>query len=84
LRWHRFTEPPDRRRRLELFAEAYGLSSAEGLVDRVITSQREHMQVVRRLASRGDQRQVDLVASGYVLELQDRIRWSFAHRHLME
>jgi Phosphotransferase enzyme family len=84
LRWHRFTEPPDRRRRLELFAEAYGLSSAEGLVDRVITSQRKHLEVVRQLAERGDQRQVDLVASGYLLELQDRIHWSLAHRHLVE
>jgi Phosphotransferase enzyme family len=84
LRWHRFIEPPGRRRRLELFAEAYGLSSAEGLVDRVIMSQREHLQAVRRLAERGDQRQVDLVASGYLLELQDRIRWSLTHRHLME
>jgi hypothetical protein len=32
----------------------------------------------------GDRRQVQLVASGYLLELQDRIQWSVAHRHLMD
>lgn len=53
LRWHAFSELPHRRRRLELFAEAYGLTSVEGLVDRVIASQREHLEVVRRLADRG-------------------------------
>ena len=84
LRWHRFTSPPDRRRRLKLFAEAYGLASVEGLVDRVITSQRAQGELVRQLANRGHPRQADLVASGYLLELRERVQWSVAHRHLME
>jgi hypothetical protein len=84
LRWHRFTKPPDRRRRLRVFAEAYGLPSVEGLVDRVIMSQREHVELVRRLADREDRRQVDLVASGYLLELRERVQWSVAHRDMME
>ena len=69
---------------LKLFAEAYGLVSLDGLVDRVIMSQRQQVEIVRRLAEREDRRQVDLVASGYLLELQDRIQWSVAHRHLMD
>ena len=84
LRWHRFTEPPDRRRRLKIFAEAYGLASVDGLVDRVIMNQWQQVELVRRLADRGDPRQVDLVASEYLLELQDRIKWSVAHRDLMD
>jgi hypothetical protein len=44
LRWHRFIKPPDRRRRLRLFAETYGLASVEGLVDRVI---RVNMSILR-------------------------------------
>lgn len=64
LRWHRFTKPPDRQRRLKLFAEAYGLASVDGLVDQVLTSQRGRVELVRRLADRGDRRQVDLVARG--------------------
>ena len=58
--------------------------SLDGLVDRVIMSQRQQVEIVRRLAEREDRRQVDLVASGYLLELQDRIQWSVAHRHLMD
>lgn len=58
--------------------------SVDGLVDRVIMSQRQQVEIVRRLAEREDRRQVDLVASGYLLELQDRIQWSVAHRHLMD
>jgi hypothetical protein len=84
LRWHRFTQPPDRRRRLNVFAKAYGLASVDGLVDRVIMSQRAQVELVRRLADRGDPRQVDLVAAGYLLELQERVQWSVAHSHLME
>lgn len=84
LRWHRFTKPPDRQRRLKLFAEAYGLASVDGLVDQVITGQRGQVELVRRLADRGDRRQLDLVARGYLLELQGRVQWSVAHRHLME
>jgi hypothetical protein len=53
----------DRRRSLTLFAATYGLASVEGLVDRVIMSQREQVELVRRLADRGDRRQVDLVAN---------------------
>jgi hypothetical protein len=58
--------------------------SVDGLVHRVIMSQRQQVEIVRRLAERGDRRQVDLVASGYLLELQDRFQWSVAHRHLMD
>jgi hypothetical protein len=42
------------------------------------------VEIARQLAERGDRRQVQLVASGYLLELQDRIQWSVAHRHLMD
>lgn len=34
LRWLRYPSPPIRRERLAIFAEAYGLTSAAGLVDR--------------------------------------------------
>jgi hypothetical protein len=54
------------------------------LADRVISIQRDQLELIRRLAQRGDRRQVELVASGYLLELQDRIAWSLTHRHLLE
>lgn len=44
---------PDRRARLETFAEAYGLTSADGLVDEVIHQQRWIRERVRQLAAAG-------------------------------
>jgi aminoglycoside phosphotransferase (APT) family kinase protein len=75
-RWLRHPEPPDRRTRLLSFAESYGLSSADGLVDRVIAVQSDMHALVGRLADEGVPRQIDLVAAGYLEELQARINWS--------
>ena len=84
-RWHGFTKPPGLAADASKpSAEAYGLASWDGLVDQVITGQRGQVELVRRLADRGDRRQVDLVARGYLLELQGRVQWSVTHRHLME
>ncbi|SOD62227.1 Phosphotransferase enzyme family protein [Streptomyces zhaozhouensis] len=81
-RWLRHPEPPDRRRRLEMFATAYGLTSADGLVDAVIEVQRETRARVLRLAERGDQPQARWVAEGHLAALDERIAWSRAHRDL--
>ncbi|HEY3903314.1 MAG TPA: aminoglycoside phosphotransferase family protein [Streptosporangiaceae bacterium] len=53
LRWLRYPETPDRRRRLEVFADAYGLADTAGLVDAVITVQEQGVDAVRRLAGQG-------------------------------
>ncbi|MGW3347313.1 aminoglycoside phosphotransferase family protein [Nonomuraea rubra] len=84
LRWLRYPAPPDRRRRLELFAGAYGLPSAEGLVDAVIGVQRDGIERVRALAAAGRQPQARWVAEGYLDDLGGRLAWSLAHRHLFE
>jgi hypothetical protein len=83
LRWLRYPAPPDRRRRLEIFAEAYGLASTDGLVDEVIAVQRAGLETVQRLADEGHERQRTLVASGHLDELRNRIRWSEDNRHLL-
>lgn len=84
LRWLRYPEPPDRRRRLEVFAMAYGLTSTRGLVDAVIDVQAESVEQVRRLAVAGNQPQRDWVAEGHLDELAARVAWSRAHRRLFE
>jgi hypothetical protein len=83
-RWVRYPGPPDRRRRIELFATAYGLSSVDGLVDEVIAVQREVLARVERLAAVGHPRQVALVAAGERARLQGSIDWSEANRRLFE
>jgi Phosphotransferase enzyme family len=54
LRWLRYPEPPDRRRRISTFAEAYGLDSAGGLVDRIIAVQSGMRDLVARPADEAD------------------------------
>lgn len=49
-RWLAYPDVPDRRRRLELFAEAYGLESSSGLVDEVLAQQQAVWERARRLA----------------------------------
>lgn len=83
-RWLRYPEPPDRRHRLELFAETYGLTSLEGLVEEVIQRQRDSLENVRQLADRGLEPQLSWVAKGYLEALVDRITWSEEHRSLFE
>ncbi len=83
-RWVRYPEPPDRRRRLSLFAEAYGLPSGDGLVEHVITMQQRMRALIVRLAQEGLPRQVDLVRNGFLDEMDARITWSVTHRHLIE
>ncbi|MGI5171236.1 aminoglycoside phosphotransferase family protein [Spirillospora sp. CA-253888] len=84
LRWLRYTEPPDRRRRLERFCAAYGLAPADGVVDAVIAVQREGVELVRRLAEQGHQPQADWVAEGRFQELAQRVAWSEANRGSFE
>ena len=83
-RWLRYPAPPHRRQRLELFAEAYGLTSTHGLVDEVINQQELVWDRARQLAAEGRQPQAWWQASGYLDEIAERIRWSRTHRHLFE
>ncbi len=84
LRWRRFDAPPDRRRRLAIFAEAYGLPGPEGLFAAAIDRQRRTIEHVRELAQQGIQPQVDWVAEGALDADQAIIAWSLDHRELFE
>lgn len=81
---HHFPEPPNRRRRVEAFVEAYGLVAASGLVDAVITRQQANINYVRVLADRGVQPQRQWVEEGILETLEERVRRSRAHRELFE
>jgi len=69
MRWHGFTAPPDRARWIAVFAEEYGLSTVDGLVDAVIRRQRLTYQHVRALAERGLEPQRTWVIEGRLDEL---------------
>ncbi|GAA4020936.1 aminoglycoside phosphotransferase family protein [Allokutzneria multivorans] len=76
MRLQDFTEPPDRARRIEIFADAYGLTSTEGLVDKVIERQEAAAVKVVTLAERGLEPQRAWVEGGVLDELAQRVRWS--------
>ncbi|MEV4350423.1 aminoglycoside phosphotransferase family protein [Actinoplanes sp. NPDC049596] len=83
LRWLSYPAPPDRRRRMEIFAEAYGLPDGN-LVDEVIAQQETVWQRARRLAEQGQQPQAEWLATGFLDETAERIRWSRDNRRLFE
>jgi len=84
VRWLSFPAPPDRRRRLEVFAEAYGLESSAGLVDAVIAQQELVWERARLLAEQGCQPQAEWQATGFLDITGERIRWSRDNRRLFE
>ncbi|GLW35863.1 aminoglycoside phosphotransferase family protein [Actinoplanes regularis] len=79
-----YPAPPDRRRRLERFAEAYGLTTLPDLVDEVIAQQCDVWLRALRLAAEGRQPQVAWQEAGFLDEVAERIRWSRANRRLFE
>ncbi|WP_193241926.1 hypothetical protein [Streptomyces phaeolivaceus] len=83
-RWLRHPRPPARRRRLERFCTAYGLSSTDGVVDAVIREQRANIERVRHLAAAGHEPRATWAAEGYLRELEHKLEWSREHLHLFE
>jgi len=79
MQWQAFAEPPDRRHRIAVFADAYGVST-DGLVDAVVERQRLTAKHSRILKARG------LVAPWTTTESclanDELVRWSDEHRHL--
>ncbi|WP_238010013.1 aminoglycoside phosphotransferase family protein [Dactylosporangium sp. AC04546] len=80
----RHPRPPDRRRRLERFAEAYGLTTTDGLVDEVIAQQEAVLLRARRLAAQARQPQLFWQETGALDRVAQRIAWSRAHRQLFD
>lgn len=76
IRWQGFTAPPDRARRIEVFAEEYGLPGSTGLVDAVIRRQQLTGHHIRILAEHGLEPQRTWAAEGFYEELASRVQWS--------
>ena len=84
--WHHFTETPDRKHRIDMFLEAYGMSRDElgDIVAGVAATQRTVGSHEKLLAERGLQPQVDWVASGDLEVIEKRAQWTESHRSLFE
>jgi aminoglycoside phosphotransferase (APT) family kinase protein len=82
LSWHHFETVPDRRHRLEVFAEAYGLTSTEGLVESVIARQRLTIVHIEELAARGVEPQASWIADGTLAKSKELVAWAEQNRSL--
>jgi aminoglycoside phosphotransferase (APT) family kinase protein len=81
MRWQGFSEPPLRRHRIEVFADAYGIGT-DGLVDAVIARQHKTAEHSRILKERGLLAPWTTTAS--VAQNFELARWSGEHRHLFD
>jgi len=84
VKWHHFPEVPDRKHRIAVFAETYGLTDLGNVVDSVAAVQRKGGEYEKMLADRGVQPQVDWVANGALEEVEQHARWTEAHRALFD
>ncbi|GAA3287653.1 aminoglycoside phosphotransferase family protein [Dactylosporangium vinaceum] len=75
LRSYHHPAPPDRQRRIGIFARAYGIDP-DGLAEQVVLQQECTLDLVRRLAAEGVQPQADWVRDGLEGEMRARIAWS--------
>jgi hypothetical protein len=82
MRWQGFAAPPDRPRRIEVFAEEYGLSDVDGLVDAVIRRQERTIHAMEELLGRGLRRYRSWLAEGVFDMHAARVRWSRQNRAL--
>lgn len=71
---------PRRRHRMRVFAEAYGIALTEELVEAVMASQREGVELMRSLAARGDRRRQQLIADGELARETQAVAWTQARR----
>jgi aminoglycoside phosphotransferase (APT) family kinase protein len=76
VQWLHYPSPPDRRRRIEVFCEAYGMEAPTDVVDQVIGQQQSVLGRFERLARRGVEPQATWVRQGYAETLRARISWS--------
>jgi Phosphotransferase enzyme family len=76
VRWLHYPEPPDRRRRIDVFCDAYGIAVPEDVVGQVAHQQRLVMQTCEALGRRGIEPQASWISDGHLAKLRAQIRWT--------
>lgn len=78
MRWLRHPAPPDRRRRIGVFCDAYGMPVPQNVSACVAREQRLIATNCQALARRAIEPQATWVRQGYLAELRARLRWTEA------
>jgi aminoglycoside phosphotransferase (APT) family kinase protein len=76
VRWLHHPDPPDRRRRIEIFCGAYGVAVPDDVVDRVLAQQRAVLATCAELGRRGVEPHATWNRDGYLDTVRRRIRWT--------
>jgi hypothetical protein len=76
VRWLRYPSPPDRRRRIEVFCDAYGTAVPDDVSACVAGQQRMVIQTCEALGLRGIEPQATWIRQGHLDELRSRVRWT--------
>jgi hypothetical protein len=76
LRWLRYPQPPDRRRRIEAFCQAYGIAVPDDITRRVAEQQRLTLQCAQALARQGIEPQATWAREGHLDAVRARIDWT--------
>ena len=74
----RYPEPPGRRRRIEVFCDAYGISVPKDIVRQVADQQRLVLERCAALGRQGIEPQATWIRDGYLDSVRARIRWTEA------
>jgi hypothetical protein len=77
-RWLRYSQPPDRRRRIEAFCAAYGIAVPDDITCRVAEQQRLTLQCAEALARQGIEPQATWAREGHLDAVRARIDWTEA------
>jgi hypothetical protein len=76
VRWLGYPGPPDRRRRIEVFCDAYDVPVPDDVAACVAEQQRTVAAACAALGRRGIEPQSTWIGEGYLQQLQSRIRWT--------
>ena len=83
LKWHHFSEIPNRKHRVQTFLESYG-TDLRDVVDGVASVQRAGAEHVKLLAERGLHPQIEWVAEGALETAEKQALWTETNRRLFE
>jgi len=72
----RYSRAPDRRRRIEVFCDAYGMEVPDDVVSVVADQQALTNGLVEQLGARGIEPQATWVRDGHLKELRERVAWT--------
>jgi Phosphotransferase enzyme family len=76
VHWLRYASPPDRRRRIEVFCEAYGIAVPDHVTALVAEQQLSVLRTCEALGRRGIEPHATWIRAGHLETLQSRISWT--------